>query len=450
MMGDGNPTMPDAATTHAAPAAIDVRAVRKAYQLAVAPSARIKAALGLTAPNVTEHLALAGVTFSVRRRETVGLLGVNGAGKSTLLQIITGTLSPSSGSVHVDGRISALLELGAGFNPEWTGRRNAEFQCIVSGMSAADAKDKLRAIEEFADVGHFFDQPMRTYSSGMYLRVAFAAAIANDPDILIVDEALAVGDAKFQNKCFARFRSLQERGCTILFVTHSVELIKQFCSRAILLNKGQIVFDGDPVVATDRYYEALYGPKSVSGSDISGEPRKADGAEAAHPVVLGAVEARAHYNPQAKQRLGDGAIEVIDFELRTSDGDPAPVSITSGTRLRLRVTAQAIRRVERPYIGWMLKRVDETLVFGTETRLNGLERPPLERGQCWSVEIDFVASLSGGDYFFDLGAGGFEDSGHVPGDWRVSVGHFAVPWVPRFFGIADLGARVRSLDVPHS
>ena len=292
--------------------AIEIRDLTKSYRLEVSPATRLRAVLGIIPPPAAEYLALNGVSFSIRRGESVGILGGNGAGKSTLLQIVAGTLAPSFGSAIVNGRVAALLELGAGFNKDWTGRKNAEFQCMIAGLPAESIRRHLASIEVFADIGPFFDQPMRTYSSGMYMRVAFAAAIAVDPDILIVDEALAVGDARFQNKCYAHFRTLQQGGCTILFVTHSVELVKQFCNRAILLDKGRVVLDSTAASATEKFLELMHGNFNA----VPAATRAAVVAEATghRRVIVGSMKERSHFNPVSATRLGNGALEVVDFE----------------------------------------------------------------------------------------------------------------------------------------
>lgn len=193
-----------------------------------------------------EFAAVSSVSFDIKRGETVGIIGRNGSGKSTLLQLICGTLRPSTGSVIVRGRVAALLELGAGFDPEFTGRENVYMNATILGASRAEIDERFESIAAFADIGEFIEQPVKTYSSGMYIRLAFAVAINVDPDILIIDEALAVGDEAFQRKCFARLEKIQERGGTILFVSHSASSIVQLCTKAILLDAGEMILEGKP------------------------------------------------------------------------------------------------------------------------------------------------------------------------------------------------------------
>lgn len=429
--------------------AIEINDVTKSYRLVVSAANRLRAALGKIPPPAAEYRALNGVSFSIRRGESLGILGVNGAGKSTLLQIVAGTLAPTSGRATVNGRVAALLELGAGFNRDWTGRRNAEFHCMIAGVPPEEINRHLASIEEFADIGAFFDQPMRTYSSGMYMRVAFAAAIAVDPDILIVDEALAVGDARFQNKCYAHFRTLLQNGCTLLFVTHSIELVKQFCTRAILLDKGCIAFDGAATDATEHYLELLHRKhdlaQAAAPASVVTSLRPVDAVKAV-PFVIGTFQDRVHFNPVAARRLGNGALEIVDFELLDESRQPAPRTIECGGQIVLRITVRAVRDVENPYIGWILKRVDETIVCGTNTQMQSVSPGRLAKGEYWSVELAFQAALSGGDYFFDLGAGSYTGEGYVAGDWRMSMGHFTVAHRTDFFGVADLKATFADLD----
>lgn len=219
---------------------------------------RIKGAMGLApSQHFTDFAAVNGVSFEVRRGETVGIVGRNGSGKSTLLQMVCGTLQSTSGSVHVQGRIAALLELGSGFNPEFTGRENVFLNAAILGLSQRETENRFDAIAAFADIGAFIEQPVRTYSSGMYVRLAFAVAIHVDPDILIVDEALAVGDEAFQRKCFARIENIRKNGSTILFVSHGSQTVVQLCDRAILLDRGEKILEGSPKLVIQYYHRML-------------------------------------------------------------------------------------------------------------------------------------------------------------------------------------------------
>lgn len=244
-------------TTH--DISISVRNLSKKYRLFNSPEERFKEALHPFKKKYhKEFWALKDVTFDIPKGSTVGIIGRNGSGKSTLLQIICGVLKPTSGAVTVNSRISALLELGAGFNPELTGRQNVILNGIVQGFSKDEMNAKIPQIQEFADIGEFFDQPVKIYSSGMFVRLAFAAAINVDPDILIVDEALAVGDAKFQHKCYGKFLEFQQKGKTILFVSHSTDAIVRHCDYAVLLEGGRIIEKGEPKTITNYYMDILF------------------------------------------------------------------------------------------------------------------------------------------------------------------------------------------------
>jgi len=233
---------------------ISARGLSKSYRLFGHPGDRVKQFLSLGLKRYhREFTALRDVSFDVRRGEMLGIIGRNGSGKSTLLQLICGILKPTSGSVVVNGRISALLELGAGFNPEFTGRENVYFHGALLGFSAAQMNERFDAIANFADIGEFIDQPVRTYSSGMFVRLAFATAIHADPDILVVDEALAVGDMAFQRKCFAHIDRIRDAGCTIIFVSHDMGAIIAHCDRVLLLSQGGLVLASQPKEAVDRY-----------------------------------------------------------------------------------------------------------------------------------------------------------------------------------------------------
>jgi len=364
--------------------------------------------------------ALKGIDLTIVPGETVGLLGVNGAGKSTLLQVIAQTLTASSGHVAVRGKVAALLELGAGFNPAWTGRENATFHCRINLVPSAEIPDQVARIEAFADIGAYFDQPMRTYSSGMFMRVAFAAAIMVDPDILIVDEALAVGDARFQQKCFARFRALQEAGKTILFVTHAVELVPQYCTRAILLNQGEILFDGTPKDGVSNYTELLYG-RERSAPETSVEDVESEASEDAAPeseAVLAAtaeeeladlfqpagqsegLTARSYYNP-SETRYGTGACEIFDVAVLDSAGE-TPVSFATGETLTVAVQIKAKRTVRNGAIGMTIKTVDGVWIYGSATEMQDLAPLQItaegELIQCFQMKLN----LANGHYFLDL------------------------------------------------
>src|SRR5579883_2144226 len=285
----------------------------KCYQIYETPAERLKQMLypraarlvGRTAsPRFTEFWALRGVDFQIRRSETVGILGRNGSGKSTLLQVLCGTLPHSEGHFDVRGRVSALLELGAGFKPEFTGRENVLINSAILGIPEDEARARMQQVIEFSELGEVIDRPVKTYSSGMYVRLAFSAAIHVNPDILVVDEALAVGDAVFANRCVRKFEELRENNTTVLFVSHDLGLVKQLSRRAIFLLNGQIAAEGEPRHVIDKYIGlVLERQKSFQASR---------GARLA-----------------ASNRHGDGSSEILDVELLDASGKPCGV-VSSG------------------------------------------------------------------------------------------------------------------------
>ncbi|TAF49046.1 MAG: ABC transporter ATP-binding protein, partial [Oscillatoriales cyanobacterium] len=240
--------------------AISVHNIAKSFRRYDRPSDRLKELLIPGRQQYREFQALRGVSIDIPRGQTLGIVGRNGSGKSTLLQIIVGTLQPSSGQTRIQGRISALLELGSGFNPEFTGRQNVFFNGQILGLSRAQIEERFDEIAAFADIGDFLDQPAKTYSSGMFVRLAFAVATSVDPDILVVDEALAVGDEAFQRKCFSRIESLQSRGCTTLFVSHAASKVVELCDRALLLDHGEAIITHHPKFVIDQYHKLIYAP----------------------------------------------------------------------------------------------------------------------------------------------------------------------------------------------
>lgn len=248
---------------------IRVEGLSKRYEIYAQPADRLKQmvlprvqrAVRRSARNYfSEFWALRDVSFDVRKGETVGIVGRNGSGKSTLLQMLCGTLNPTLGTIAVNGRVAALLELGAGFNPEFTGRESVRLSGLLYGLSEQELNARFDAILDFAEIGDFIDQPIKTYSSGMYVRLAFAVAINVSPDVLIVDEALSVGDEAFQRKCFARIDAIRDAGATVLFVSHATGTVIELCDRAILLDEGEMLADGTPRFVVPRYHKLLYSP----------------------------------------------------------------------------------------------------------------------------------------------------------------------------------------------
>jgi lipopolysaccharide transport system ATP-binding protein len=426
--------------------ALRVNHVSKVFRAYSNPAKRLTHALGIRANTVlrkvglpqlaTDHdaiqefVALDDISFEVMRGHTTGIVGRNGAGKSTLLQIIAGTLAPSQGTVEVSGRIAALLELGSGFNPEFNGIENARLNAAILGLSPEEIDARMDSILAFADIGHFVNRPVKTYSSGMMVRLAFAVQAQVDPEILIVDEALAVGDAKFQSKCFARLDALKETGTSILFVSHSTEQIVSHCDDAILIEGGQLRQRGQPKDVVHTYLDLLFGKPPASTPAARQAPQSTELAPAGAPPVLetrgNSYADQPHYNPY-EFRWGDGAACIADFRL-LADGAEAAQIIAAGTSLQLVLGISFERAISRPIMGLTIKSKDGVTVFGTNselTRFAGLPASVAE-GTEMQVDIHFECNLGPGDYFISVGLASRKGEELVPHDRRYDSIHFTV------------------------
>ena len=394
-----------------------------------------------------EFWALRGVSFAVRRGETIGIIGRNGSGKSTLLQMICGTLNPTEGSIQTRGRITALLELGSGFNPEFTGEENIFMNGAVLGLSEAEMHACYDDIVDFADIGDFIRQPVKTYSSGMAVRLAFAVQAMVGPDILVVDEALAVGDAKFQAKCFDRLNQLKQRGTSILLVTHSGEQIVTHCSQAILLDNGTMVEKGEPKQVVNRYMDILFGKerKTVTVPAVASSPVAADQvADGAYPLnnVEDVFATRPGYNPH-EYRWGDGTAIIQDFYL-LADDTPFPSAVTTGQRIRLVVSIRFCEDLVRPILGVTVKSKEGVTLYGTNSETLTIDdfQQYGRKGTVINAVAEFSCALAQGDYFLSLGVATRVGEEIVPHDRRYDAIHLQVRPNATFFGLADLGLRL--------
>jgi len=443
---------------------IDVRDVSKRYEIYAKPADRLKQMVASGVRRVTgggearyfqEFWALHGISFHVRRGECVGLIGRNGSGKSTLLQIIAGTVTPSSGDVDVKGRVAALLELGSGFNPEFTGLENVYLNASLLGLARADVDARLDDILAFADIGEFVHQPVKTYSSGMTVRLAFAVQAQIDPDVLIVDEALAVGDARFQAKCFARLKTLRDRGTSILLVTHSTEQVVTHCDRAILIDRGHKVEDGEPRPVVNRYLDLLYGREKVESTvpktgEHAGDAIVNEQLAAFDPLFGEHHESnfasRPAYNPY-EHRWGDGQAEIMDFAVFAGD-DVFPQVIRSGTDVSIYIRYRFKANIIRPIFGITLKTKEGLTVYGTNTEMSVMEAA-FESGEAGHSGIalcQFKLNCAPGDYFVSVGIASRDATGEAaPHDRRYDAIHLCVePDLP-FLGMTDLRARMQFL-----
>jgi len=389
---------------------IKVNHVSKVYKIYDDPKDRFREALGLGEKKQyhRDYYALKDLSFEVGKGEIVGVVGRNGSGKSTILKILTGVLNPTAGSVEMTGKVAALLELGAGFNMEYTGMKNIYLNAAMMRVSEEEIERKIPEILAFADIGDYIHQPVKTYSSGMFVRLAFAVAINVDPDILIVDEALAVGDARFQLKCMDKFMEFVDKGKTILFVTHDVNTVKRFCNRAIWLNQGEMIMDGNTDEVTDHYLDFLK-------SDLPMKEYLAQ--NAAHQAETGVEEL---------QKLDVSGIDMVQIHsLRMYDNLGREIhDIQYGQRIVLRVGyLVADESIPNPLLGVAIRRVDNEYICGLNTKLDNMTIPWKKGYNEVTLSYPFF-NLVGGEYYFDVGI--FDQTGIVNLDYSARIKSFFV------------------------
>ena len=399
--------------------AIEVKNLSKVYKLYEKPMDRVKDSFGLAGDKVfKKHIALNDVNLTVKKGETVGIIGTNGSGKSTILKIITGVLTPTSGEVNVDGHISALLELGAGFNMEYNGIDNIYLNGMMIGFSEEEIEKKMDAILEFADIGDYVYQPVKTYSSGMFVRLAFAVAINIDPEILIVDEALSVGDVFFQAKCYHKFEEFKEQGKTILFVSHDLSSISKYCDRAVLLNKGVLLGEGTPKKMIDIYKQVLVGQYPLPSSDTSNLLDDADIRKAAEEADKKA-DAKASnkkdekpkdasLNPDALE-YGDGSATITNYYVTDSKGIRS-ASIIKGTEFTIHMEVEFNEDIAAPIFAFTFKNILGIEITGTNSMVEKAFLEPVKKGDKKEITFTQKMSLQGGEYLLSFGVTGFEQN----------------------------------------
>ena len=417
--------------------AVEVTGLTKDYRIFAQPRDRFLQAFSRR-PRYQVHQALKGVDFRVRAGEVVGILGRNGSGKSTLLQILGGVLKPTAGSFRVQGRQAALLELGAGFNPEFTGIENVRINAAILGLSSHEIEARLPEILAFADIGEFAARPVKLYSSGMYVRLAFAVASCVDPDLLIIDEALSVGDVQFQTKCFRRFEELVRRGRTVLLVTHSTEQVVRHCNRALLLEGGRLIADGEPRAVSNQYLDLMVGtlPRSVP------EPPAPVTAEEGDTLL----ELREGYFA-SEYRWGNGGARLEDVRISES-GDPRHrLSLRTGAAIEVVVRARFEHACPRAIFGLFVKTPDGITVWGNSTRNGSVYPAPLAVAAGEEVRIAFTLQLhlGPGNYLLSAGVASEEGEEIVPLDRRYDCLHFEVLDDSGAVGLASLHAVARRL-----
>lgn len=400
--------------------AIEVKNLTKSYKLYDKPMDRLKDSLGLARKKkYKEHLALNNVSLSIRKGETVGIIGTNGSGKSTILKIITGVLSPTSGEVNVDGHISALLELGAGFNMEYNGIDNIYLNGMMIGFSEEEIGKRLDAILEFADIGDYVYQPVKTYSSGMFVRLAFAVAINIDPEILIVDEALSVGDVFFQAKCYHKFEEFKKQGKTILFVSHDLSSISKYCDRAVLLNQGVLLGEGTPKKMIDIYKQVLVGQYPLPKSEVENllddeEIREAAAAadKKASDKVKKDDDKKASkadsVNPDTLE-YGDGAATIEEYFVTDSNGVRTS-SIIKGTDFSVHMKVRFTQDVQAPIFAFTFKNIMGIEITGTNSMVEKAFLEPVKAGDVKEITFTQNMTLQGGEYLISFGVTGFKQN----------------------------------------
>ena len=409
--------------------ALRVSNVSKQYRIYDHPGDRLKETLTRGRWKAhREFWALKEISFEIEAGTTTGVVGPNGCGKSTLLQIIAGTLEPTHGEVWHEGRIAALLELGAGFNTEFTGLENIYLSAQLLGFSRRRTEELLPEIERFAEIGPFIHQPVKTYSSGMYVRLAFAIAVNADPQVLLVDEALAVGDAAFQHRCLRRIKEMQERGTTILFVSHDLGAVRALCSRALLLNAGSLVIDGKPSDVLNRYQRLIMAREEAYEAELdsTGDTEK-------EPLALeDETNAPLHYT----YRHGDGSARILSAQLMDEARRPVEV-VETGEAVSMRVRVRFERDVDEPVFGFLIRNRHGIHVYGTNTRLQEVSLGPVRGGEI--IEASFAFNCWLGTDSFNVAVAVHSADG-ISFDWLDGALFFRVISATAMEGVANLDA----------
>ena len=415
--------------------AIQVKDLNKIYKLYDKPMDRLKESLGLTRQKrYKEHFALRGVNMEIRQGETVGIIGTNGSGKSTILKIITGVLNPSAGSVEVNGRISALLELGAGFNMEYNGIENVYLNGTMIGFSKEEIDARLDDILEFADIGDYVYQPVKTYSSGMFVRLAFAVAINIDPEILIVDEALSVGDVFFQAKCYHKFEEFKKMGKTILFVSHDLSSVSKYCDRVILLNKGEKLAEGSPKEMIDIYKQVLVGQYTAPDEQT----------EEVNLLNDEQINAKA----AGTETLEYGTKQALITECYiTDDKGTRTNAIMKGSSFSVHMKVQFQADLPAPIFACSIKNALGVEITGTNTMVEKTFLESVKAGEIKEAVFTQQMNLQGGEYLISLGLTGYEGDQFVVYHRLYDVMDITVVSDKNTVGYYDMNSQVTVKDV---
>lgn len=411
--------------------AINIEHISKVYKLYRGRADRLKDALHLTRRQTyQDYYALSDVNFTVQKGETVGLIGTNGAGKSTLLKIVTGVLTPSGGQVEVNGRISALLELGAGFNNEYTGLENIYFNGTLLGYTREQMEERVPRIIEFAGIGDYINQPVKMYSSGMFARLAFAMAINVEPDILIVDEALSVGDIYFQSKCFKKMDEIKKNGTTVLLVTHDMSSVVKYCDRVVVLNHGKVVKEGNPKEMVDIYKKILV---NQYDENKTGNAQKLS-------VGKDTWMSRLRLNNE-NVLYGSGKARIVDFGLFDENGNITGL-ILKKSIFTIKMKVEFMEDVEYPIFAFTVKNVRGAEVTGTNTMFERLEVPLARTGEIYVVTFQQKALLQGGEYLLSFGCTGYENAEFTAYDRLYDVVNLTIVSEQDTVGVFDTDSHV--------
>lgn len=417
--------------------ALSLKNVSKCYKRYAHPVERLKEILLPGKSRAEEFWALRGINLEMLKGETLGIIGQNGSGKSTLLQIIAGTLMPTTGEVQVNGRVSALLELGSGFNPEFTGRQNVFFNGRILGLSVEEIETKFDDIAAFAEIGDFINQPVKTYSSGMVVRLAFAVVANTEPKILIVDEALAVGDAKFQARCMKRIRQLKEQGVTILFVSHDSSSVKMLCQRAVLMSHGRILETGKPKEVVNHYIALLSSDRNETNiAQVAAHEKNSD---------IGDTNTTDKDRDFVKvnkdiptYRHGNKLAIIKNVRLKNLEKQEVE-KLETGAIFKIEVSLEARTELSDLVIGISIKNLMGLVIYGTNTRLMNVQLPSLEKDQQLNVIFQVPCYFNKGIYTLTVGVHSEEGLSY---DWVDDLVVFEVNNSDNCDGVVDLKSRI--------
>jgi len=417
--------------------AIKVNNLTKIYHLYDKPQDRLKEALHPFKKSYHhDYYAMDDVSFEIKKGETVGIIGKNGAGKSTLLKMITGVLTPSEGQVETHGKIASLLELGAGFNPEMTGMENIYLNGTLMGFSREEMEPKVEAILEFADIGEFIHQPVKMYSSGMFARLAFSVSINVEPDILIVDEALSVGDMAFQMKCFKKFQEFQEKNRTILFVTHALDTVIRYCNRGIVIDNGKMVHDSSPKAAVDVF-------KKIMTNTFYEDTQKTDKSESNLELSVSEGTLLKTYFDQHKELdvYGNAKAEIIDYGILDENDKPSAI-LNYNSTFKIIMKIRFNEEVSEPIFAYTLKDSKGLEITGTNSLMKHLDISSFDKGEVITVAFEQKANLQLEKYALSLGCVAINETGIEVYNRIYDAILFEVIGSEQMVGFFDLGSKI--------